>query len=186
MDNTVWKCFEENILTHSAAHYLMTIKELLNRQGYARITDIAERLNITRGSCSISIKALKNRGWVLEDKNRFLHLSKEGHRLAALVERNDELLETFFRDILGISPEQAKIDACKVEHLLSMETTMKLAGFIKYTASDSSIAKEFLAELHECDVHCMHDSKNCNLCHNICFLRQDHEPEGEQEIRTIS
>ncbi len=181
MDNTVWKCFEENILTHSAAHYLMTIKELLNRQGYARITDIAERLNITRGSCSISIKTLKNRGLVLEDKNRFLHLSKEGHRLAALVERNDELLETFFRDILKISPEQAKIDACKVEHLLSMETTMKLAAFINYAASNTQTAKEFLAELHLCDVHCMHDIANCNLCHNFCFLRQEQEVDQVQE-----
>ena len=52
MPDEVWKEFEDNALTHRAAHYLMTIHGLLQDLGYARVTDIAKRLNITRGSCS--------------------------------------------------------------------------------------------------------------------------------------
>ena len=37
MSNEVWKSFEDNTLTHSAAHYLMTIKDLLEDHGYARV-----------------------------------------------------------------------------------------------------------------------------------------------------
>ena len=85
MSREVWKSFEENMLTHSAAHYLMTIRDLLESQGYARVTDIAKRLNITRGSCSISLKPLKKRGLVVEDPNKFLTLSEEGKRLAMIV-----------------------------------------------------------------------------------------------------
>ena len=92
-EKEVWKHFEDNALTHSAAHYLMTIHELLEENGYSRVTDIAKRLNITRGSCSISLKTLKQRGLILEDHNKFLSLSDEGMELAELVERNDELLE---------------------------------------------------------------------------------------------
>ncbi len=131
MAREVWKSFEENQLTHSAAHYLMTINHLLQDQGYARVTDIAKSLNITRGSCSISLKPLKRRKLVIEDTNKFLQLSKEGKRLAEVVERNDELLEALFRDILGVDEEQAEIDACKMEHLLSLETSVKLARFLK-------------------------------------------------------
>ena len=86
MNNEVWKSFEDNTLTHSAAHYLMTIKGLLEDHGYARVTDIAKRLNITRGSCSISLKPLKKRELVVEDENRFLQLSEEGRRLAEMID----------------------------------------------------------------------------------------------------
>jgi DtxR family transcriptional regulator, Mn-dependent transcriptional regulator len=126
-----WKAFEENLLSHSAAHYLMTIHELAQSAGYARVTDIARQLNITRGACSISLRPLKRRGLVTEDANKYLRLSRQGRKLAELVARNDELLQAFFRDVLGVSPEQAEVDACKIEHLLSIETSLRLAAFIK-------------------------------------------------------
>lgn len=147
MANEVWKEYEENTLTHSAAHYLMTIRELLEDRGYARVTDIARRLNITRGSCSISLKSLKRRGLVVEDDNKFLDLSDEGRRLAALIERNDELLEFLFRDVLGVDEANAEIDACKIEHLLSIETSRRLAAFIACIQSGGPAAKAFLEEL---------------------------------------
>lgn len=142
-----WKFFEENQLTHSAAHYLMTVQDLIREQGYARVTDIAKLLNITRGSCSISLRPLKKRGLVLEDHNKFLHLSDEGKRLAELIEKNDELLETLFREVLGVSAEQAEIDSCKIEHLISIETSVKLAHFISFIQSSHPLAKDFLTEL---------------------------------------
>ena len=172
MTNDVWKYFEENTLSHSAAHYLMTINELLNEQGYARVTDVARKLNITRGSCSISMKTLKKRGYVKEDSNKFLHLSDEGKRLADKVERNDELLEILFRDILGVSRDQARIDACKVEHLLSTETTLKLMAFIKFVNSGTKLTKQFISELGKHNIECPHDSSACNICDTICFLEE--------------
>ena len=37
----VWKQFEENNITHSAAHHLLAIRELRTTRGYARVTDVA-------------------------------------------------------------------------------------------------------------------------------------------------
>ncbi|OGQ22815.1 MAG: hypothetical protein A3C46_05015 [Deltaproteobacteria bacterium RIFCSPHIGHO2_02_FULL_44_16] len=144
---TTWKLFEENALTHSAAHYLMTVHELIEEQGYARVTDIAKALNITRGSCSISLKPLKKRGLIREDQNKFLSLSEEGLRLTKLIEKNDELLETFFRDVLSVEIDQAEIDACKIEHLISIETSVKLAHFISFLKSDHEAVRNFMMEL---------------------------------------
>ena len=176
MSTDVWKEFEENQLTHSAAHYLMTIQELLDEFGYARVTDIAKRLRITRGSCSISLKPLKRRGLVVEDENRFLRLSEEGIRLAQLVARNDELLETLFRDVLGVNPEQAEIDACKVEHLLSLETSLRLAAFIECIQSGSSPARAFLKKLKSHAVSCARDAADCDLCGDVCLVEGSPEP----------
>ena len=107
---------------------------------------------------------------MIEDDNRFLQLSEEGKRLASRVERNDELLETLFREVFGVNSEQAKIDACKVEHLLSSETTVKLATFIQFIESKESIVKEFLTGLQKQQSTCTHNTENCTICDKVCFL----------------
>ena len=56
--NQVWKEFEENEISHSAAHYLLAIDELHEDMGYARSIDIARELDITAGSCSTGLKSL--------------------------------------------------------------------------------------------------------------------------------
>ena len=170
MTTDIWKEFEENQLTHSAAHYLMTIHELLESNGYARVTDIAKRLNITRGSCSISLRPLKKKGLVIEDENKFLKLSDEGLRLAVQVERNDELLEGFLHEVLGVDGEQAEIDACKIEHLLSIETSVRLATFMDFVHSNNVHAKAFLATLQKRALECTHDASSCSVCQDVCFI----------------
>jgi len=168
-DNEVWKEFEDNMVSHSAAHYLMTIHHLLEDNGYARVTDIAKRLNITRGSCSISLKPLKKRGLVVEDDNKFLKLSDSGRRIAEQVELNDELLETMFSNVLGVSEDQAEIDACKIEHLISIPTSMKLANFIQLWKKGGAAVDSIKKELAEMDGGCSQDAKNCDLCRTICL-----------------
>lgn len=184
MSKEVWKSFDENALTHSAAHYLMTIHELLESQGYARVTDIAKQLNITRGSCSISLKPLKKRGLVTEDHNKFLRLSGEGQRLARIVEKNDELLESFFRDVLGVSDEQAEIDACKIEHLLSIETSIKLCAFIELMRSKSRPVVEFNHLLKKYTRTCHTEVAECPACSQkqSCFFEQ---PVASRKTRKI-
>jgi Mn-dependent DtxR family transcriptional regulator len=154
----------------------MTIRELLEAQGYARVTDIAKRLNITRGSCSISLKPLKKRGLVVEDHNRFLALSDEGRRMAQLVEENDKLLETFFREVLGVNKDQAEIDACKIEHLLSIEGSVKLAAFIKAVQSGNKVVKDFLKYLKKETSACTRDLQNCPVCDKVCFFKTSLSP----------
>ncbi len=127
----VWKEFNENVVTHSAAHHLLAIQELIEKRGYARVTDVARALNITTGSASTNLKGLKLKGLVDEDDNRFLSLSQEGKKLAEAILHRREVLQSFFTDVLGVASTQAEIDACKTEHLLSKETTDKMANFAK-------------------------------------------------------
>ena len=127
----VWKEFEENDITHSAAHHLLAILNLKEQRGYARVTDVAKELNITTGSASTNLKGLKAKGLIVEDDNRFLTLSSTGESLARAVVARKKIFQHFLVDILKVSPEQAEIDACKTEHLLSAETARKLDKFLK-------------------------------------------------------
>ena len=131
----VWKEFSENEITHSAAHHLLAILELSNKRGYARVTDVAKFLDITTGSASTNLKSLKHKGLVDEDENRFISLSDEGAKLAEAILSRRVILEKFFTEVLGVNAEQAEIDACKTEHLLSPETTAKMAAFARQASS---------------------------------------------------
>lgn len=131
MNADVWKQFEENDITHSAAHHLLAVLELKERRGYARVTDVAKHLNITTGSASTNLKSLKAKGLLIEDENRFLTLSDSGESLAKAVVARKKIFEKFLIDVLKVNAEQAEIDACKTEHLISAETAKKLEKFIE-------------------------------------------------------
>ncbi|MFQ5655792.1 MAG: metal-dependent transcriptional regulator, partial [Planctomycetota bacterium] len=114
-----WKDFDQNPVSHSVAHHLVAIAELLEGFGYARVSDVARRLEITRGSVSVTLKGLKQRGLVTEDERRFLGLSDEGWRIARSVRAKKQVMKALFVQLLGVGEEQAERDTCKIEHLLS-------------------------------------------------------------------
>jgi DtxR family Mn-dependent transcriptional regulator len=127
----VWKEFSDNEITHSAAHHLLAIIELIEKRGYARVSDVAKHLEITTGSASTNLRALKERQLVEEDDNKFLHLSTEGKKLAEGIRDRRIVIYDFLTDVLGVNKEQAEIDACKTEHLFSKETTSRMLEYAK-------------------------------------------------------
>ena len=171
----VWREFEQNVISHSAAHHLMAIDGLLRTHGYARVTDVARALGITRGSASITLKALKDRGLVEEDLNKFLQLSQLGTSLAQQIQSRRIILIKFMRDVLHVSSEQAEIDACKIEHLISGETGEQLLIFLKFLFSNDEKAKAYLDAFHNYKTAC-HDITQCPVCEDECLL-SDSDPE---------
>lgn len=141
----IWKEFEQNVITHSAAHHLMAIDDLVSRLGYARVSDIARRLNITRGSVSISLKPMKEAGLVLQDENRHLRLSDRGQRLVNAVKNKRLLVRRLLSELLGVDEQQAEIDACKLEHLISNQTARRLVAFFHFVDSQEQPGLEFLS-----------------------------------------
>lgn len=126
-----WKEFEANELTHSAAHHLLAIAEMgAEYGGWARVSDIARQLSITRGSVSINLRALKKRGYVTTDEHRMVKLSPKGAEIVQAIKNRKATFKSFLVDVLGISEHLAEVDSCKVEHLLSDETIQHLARYV--------------------------------------------------------
>ena len=125
-----WREFEQNPVSHSAAHPLTTIQWLLDDQGYARVSDVARHLGITRGSVSVTLKGLRQRGLVVEDDHKHLSLSEEGIQIARGIRTKRILIQALFREVLGVPDEVAEQDACKVEHLISDQTAEAAGGFL--------------------------------------------------------
>lgn len=176
-----WKEFEHNPVTHSAAHHLVAIAELLGEYGYARVSDVARLLEITRGSVSVTLKGLKQRGLVTEDERRFLGLSDEGAAIAHAIQAKKTLMKQLFIKVLGVDEKQADVDTCKIEHLLSNQTAMAATRLLRFVEAGGKEAKAFLNALARFDEECSGDPADCPCCADVCLASQVSEfNEGSQ------
>ena len=142
--NSTWKEFQANEVSHSMAHYLVTLRDLHASQGYARVTDIADELGVTKSTVSVQIRHLKEREYVTEDKARHLSLTDAGQAVARQVIYNRTALIRFMNKVLGVEADQAEVDACKIEHLLSPATGHKLLGLVHLLLADTPSTRGLL------------------------------------------
>lgn len=166
-----WKEFDQNVISHSAAHHLMAVDDLIQRYGYARVSDVARQLGITRGSVSISLQPLKKAGLVVQDENRHLRLSEQGQALVGAIKTKRLLAQRMFVEVLGVPAEQAEIDACKLEHLLSNETARHILSFLKFLDSNRVAALEFRRAWQTFDPSCSHEPDACPSCDHACLAK---------------
>lgn len=145
--NHSWKEFNETPVSHSMAHYLVTIRDLHGTQGYARVSDVADELEVTKGTVSVQMRHLKEKGYVLEDDNRHLKLTDSGENVARQVIYNRSTIIQFLSKVLEIDPQQAEVDACKIEHLLSPETGHQMLSLVQLLLSEDPSAKALLKKL---------------------------------------
>jgi DtxR family Mn-dependent transcriptional regulator len=134
-------------LSHSMVHYLLSIHKLKEEKGYARVTDIANEMGLTKGSVSTALNNLKKRKLVIEDENKFLSLSDEGHNQVHNILSSRTLLYYFLKDFLNVPDEVAHKDSCLMEHLLSEETRESFFSFMKKLLDDKSTREMFSSEL---------------------------------------
>ena len=114
----------------SAEDYLEAILMLRERNGAVRSVDIAAELEYSKASVSVAMKKLRENGYVAVDEDGFLTLTPAGEEIAGGIYRRHKALTDFFVS-LGVDPEIAARDACKVEHDLSTETFDRLLGHIE-------------------------------------------------------
>ena len=108
-------------LYESAEMYLETIYQLSLERNTVRSVDVAETMGYSKPSVSRAVGLLKKGGYLLMEKDGSLTLTESGLQTAkSIFERHTILSSLLTR--LGVSPEIAAEDACKIEHVLSDET----------------------------------------------------------------
>ena len=113
----------------SAEDYLEAILMLREKKGQVRSIDIANELNFSKPSVSIAMKKLRESGLIEMDAGSLITLTPAGMEIAARIyERHRILTDLLIR--LGVSPETAAADACRIEHDISEETFQKLKAHI--------------------------------------------------------
>jgi DtxR family Mn-dependent transcriptional regulator len=102
--------------------------------GEVRVTDIAARLGVSKPSVLTALKTLEEQGLLEHERYRTVSLTKKGVQQAAEIRERHSFLTTFLQDLVGVSPETAEKDACKMEHLLSEETLKKMKALMRRKA----------------------------------------------------
>lgn len=119
-------------LSATMEDYLEAILGLVEENAVARVTDVAERLDVSKPRVTVAVKRLAREGFVRHEAYGHIELTSGGARAARQVHERHRLLEHFFRHVLGLDPEQAGEDACLAEHCLSPETVERLTRFVRF------------------------------------------------------
>jgi len=108
-------------LQESAENYLETIFFLEKKLNRVRSIDIANELNYSKPSVSIAMKNLKNNEYIEIDKDGFIMLTEKGLNVAKKMYERHVLLSKWLIS-LGVNPDIATEDACRIEHVISSES----------------------------------------------------------------
>ena len=115
-------------LHRSGEDYLEAILILEQKRGYVRSLDVAQQLNVTKPSVSNATRLLKDGGFLTMDEEKLIHLTELGREVAeSIYERHCILTEGLI--FLGVEPETAEQDACRIEHDLSRQSFEKLKEY---------------------------------------------------------
>ena len=109
----------------SAEDYLESILVLKERLGMVRSIDIVRELSYSKPSVSVAMKRLRENGYIEMDADGYISLLPPGLKIAQRIYDRHRLLTQFLIH-LGVSPDTAAADACKIEHDLSDETFEKI------------------------------------------------------------
>ena len=105
----------------SAENYLETILILKKRLGQVRSIDIAGELSFSKPSVSVAMKNLRLNGYIDVSKDGYITLLEKGQEIAEKIYERHTLFSDWLVT-LGVSPEVAAEDACRIEHVISNET----------------------------------------------------------------
>jgi Mn-dependent DtxR family transcriptional regulator len=129
--------------SESTEDHLERIQDLVDRKGYARVTDIAASLSLSRSAVSNMVRRLAARGFVNYEKYRGLTLTEEGRAVAHYIKVRDETL-TQLLQLLGVSPETVKQEVEAIEHHLKPETLRVFSKLVRFWHSHPEQIRAFL------------------------------------------
>ena len=113
----------------SLEDYLETILVLSKRLPQVRSIDIAVELSFSKPSVSVAMKNLRNNHYITVSEEGYITLTDTGRELAESVYERHTLLSDWLIH-LGVDPETAAADACKMEHDISKESFAAIKQYV--------------------------------------------------------
>lgn len=116
-------------LQESGEMYLETIY-VLSKNGAVRSIDVCEHMGYSKPSVSRAVSLLKQGGFVVVDEDGHLALTDAGKEIAKKIyDRHTLLTQCLIK--LGVDPETASEDACKIEHDISDKSFEAIKRFVE-------------------------------------------------------
>ena len=117
-------------MQESGEMYLETILVLKREKETVRAIDVGQKMGYSKPSVSRALGRLKTDGYLLVDGGGYLRLTEKGAAIAEKIyERHHVLSELLTR--IGVSPDTAAEDACRIEHVISDESFAAVKRHVK-------------------------------------------------------
>lgn len=117
-------------LTFAMENYLEAIYELSRDGKGARVSDIAERLGVTKASTNSAMSTLSEKGLIATEKYKKVFLTPAGLKMAKFTSNKHQVIQKFFTEVLKIDAAIADKDACAIEHVISSDSIYAMQQFL--------------------------------------------------------
>ena len=96
------------------------------------VTDLAERLKITKGTVTATIQKMADLELVQHERYGSLHLTDAGRRKGMTVFHRHEGFRAFFHELLGLDRDHSSEMACSMEHYIDSVTEDRLYALLEF------------------------------------------------------
>ena len=115
----------------SKEDYLELIYEMSLENKNFKAVDIAKKMNISRASVSEALKKLSEQGYIIYTPDKQTQLTEKGVEIAKKVLHKHNILFEFFTNYLGLSDDEATVNACRIEHIITDSAFSKIKEMIE-------------------------------------------------------
>lgn len=132
--------------TPSMEDYLERIYKLIDEKGYARVSDIAEGLEVHPSSVTKMIQKLDKDEYLIYEKYRGLVLTSKGKKMGKRLMARHQLLEEFL-GMIGVHEDNIYRDVEGIEHHLSWDSITRIETLVEFFKRDENRLQE-LRDIH--------------------------------------
>lgn len=129
--------------SESTEDHLERIQELVEAKGYARVSDIAGVLGLSRSTVSNMVRRLARRGFVNYERYRGFTLTAEGHAVARHIKERHRTLSALLEQ-LGLGSDTIAAEVEDIEHHLKPATLAAFASLVEFWRAHPDRLREFL------------------------------------------
>jgi Mn-dependent DtxR family transcriptional regulator len=129
--------------TPSMEDYLENIYKLIDQKGYARVSDIAEALEVHPSSVTKMVQKLDQNQYLVYEKYRGLMLTDKGKKMGKRLVHRHDLLEQFLR-LIGVKEEYVYEDVEGIEHHLSWNSITCIENLVSVIENNEEVRQQLI------------------------------------------
>jgi Mn-dependent DtxR family transcriptional regulator len=118
-------------ISESGENYLEAIFLLGNEKKVIRVNEISRKMQVSMPSVHTALHLLAGQGLITHEHYGYVELTSKGRAAAQRIYASHTKLVAFFSGVLGVPPDIAERDACRIEHVISPQTLKRMTAFAK-------------------------------------------------------
>jgi DtxR family Mn-dependent transcriptional regulator len=123
-------------LSFSLEDYIEEIYSQVLKNGQAKVTLIAQNLNVRKASVTGALNVLQEKNLINYAPYSPITLTDDGEKIAKKILEKHKNIAKFFVEVLNIPNDEAVEIACKMEHIVSDKLFCNMVKLTKYVKTN--------------------------------------------------